>query len=116
MEDPRSTTKMYIDRCSICSNLFEAPEEDNDTPPSCPECSVGNSSPPVRQTEVIYKFHLPDNREEFIRFQYSWEMYSALYEIKQLCRSATKYQEKDTIKVDKVMELITDIPLDEMSS
>lgn len=69
---------------------------------------------PAKQIEVTYQFHLPDNREEFIRFQYSYEMYTALYEISQLCRRATKYQDKDTIKVDEVLELIANIPLEEM--
>jgi hypothetical protein len=53
-----------------------------------------------RQTEVTYKFYLPDNAEDLKMFSMSTEYYLALHRIHDECRKVWKYEdaseEKDT--------------------
>jgi len=62
-----------------------------------------------KQTEVTYKFYLPDNKDELITFQNSINYLTALNDIYDRCRQVWKYKEDATEEEVKLAERIGEI-------
>lgn len=46
-----------------------------------------------KQTEVTFKFYLPDNAQDFYAASNGSAMYDTLWEIDQMCRSVLKWED-----------------------
>ena len=73
-----------------------------------------------KQSEVTFKYYLPDNREDMIMHMLAPDMYSVLHEIDQKCRSHVKYDDKATQEsvdfAEEIREFIhSSIDLDKIS-
>lgn len=65
--------------------------------------------PDYKQTEVTYKFYLPDNQDELELFQKSNHFHFALWEIHDKCRQVWKYEDSPSEGRLKLAEEIGDI-------
>lgn len=65
-----------------------------------------------KQTEVNYKFYLPDNESELLMFQNASDYLMALTEIHDVCRNVWKYKEDATAAEIKLAERIAEIVID----
>jgi len=65
-----------------------------------------------KQTEVTYKFFLPDNQNELTVFQNSTKFFLALNDIAERCRYVWKYKEDATMAevnfAERISEIVTE--------
>ena len=62
-----------------------------------------------KQSEVIYKFYIPDNQDELIIFQNASNFFMALHDINDRCRHIWKYKEGATKEEIELAEAISEI-------
>jgi len=62
-----------------------------------------------KQTEVTYKFYLPDGKDELTIFQNASKFLTALFDIHERCRHVWKYKENATEEEVNLAERIGEI-------
>jgi len=62
-----------------------------------------------KQVEVTYKFHLPDNENELKTHQLAQDLFSAVFEIAQECRTVLKHGPRSGEGVEEFAEKIQEL-------
>jgi len=62
-----------------------------------------------KQSEVTYKFYIPDNRDELVIIQNASKFFMALHDINDRCRHIWKYKEGATKEEIELAEAISEI-------
>ena len=69
-----------------------------------------------KRIKATYTFYLPEHQRELKMVQVGNDMYDALYEIKQLCRNASKHGDNEDVAefADEVNKIIWEVPIDDL--
>ena len=62
-----------------------------------------------KSSEVIFKYHLPENRDDVYLHVRSYDMYRILSEIDDACRTVIKYEDESTKTRTDLAQQIRDI-------
>lgn len=59
-----------------------------------------------KSSEVTFKYYLPENQDELWMHVHTYDMYSILYDIHQVCRTLLKHGNKDIKDLEQFAEKI----------